>query len=346
MARRGFDLLVATPSTNFQYLVGANPGRSERLIALILPRAGEGVIVAPSFEVERVRRSGTMGIIRGWEEDRDPFALAARVASALRPSGRMAMEPTTDYGTYLRFAEALPRHRVVSAGPVFERLRIVKQPVELDLIRRAVRITEEAIAATFPQLREGMSEREASQIVARETAQRGGAGGGMVQFGPNSSLPHGSPEVRRLQPGQPVLMDCGARVEGYTSDISRTQWFGGEPPERFKQAYNTLFAAQSAALAVCRPGVSCQDLDRAARRVIREAGFGEYFTHRLGHGMGMEGHEPPYLVEGNTLGLEPGMVTTIEPGIYIPGEWGCRTEDNIVVTADGVEVLSQRVATI
>jgi Xaa-Pro aminopeptidase len=255
----------------------------------------------------------------------------------------MGLEPSTDYGSYLRFVAALRRWRVVDGGPVCERLRIIKQPAELDLIRRAIRITEDAIAAAFTQLQVGMTEREVAAIVSRETSQRGGTGGGLVQFGPNSALPHGSPQMRRLEAGQPVLMDCGSRVEGYTSDITRTQWFGGEPPARFTLIYNTLHAAQTAAMTLGRPGVQCQEMDRAARRVIREAGFGEYFTHRLGHGMGMEGHEAPYLVEGNAVTLEAGMVTTIEPGIYIPNEYGCRTEDDIVITADGLEVLSRRV---
>jgi Xaa-Pro dipeptidase len=344
LARRGLDLLVATPGTNFQYLVGGNPGRSERLIALLLPRTGEGVVLAPGFEVERVRRASTVPDVRGWEEQDDPFALAARTATQQKASGRMALEPSTDFGTYLRFAAAMPRYRVVDGGPVFERLRIIKQPVELDLIRRAIQITQDAIAAAFTQLQAGMTEREVSGVVSREMTQRGASGGGLVQFGPSSSLPHGSPEMRRLEAGQPVLMDCGARVEGYTSDITRTQWFGGEPPARFTLIHNTLHAAQTAAITLGRPGVQCQEMDRAGRRVIRDAGFGEYFTHRLGHGMGMEGHEAPYLVEGNALALEPGMVVTIEPGIYVPNEWGCRIEDDIAITQDGVEVLSRRVA--
>jgi len=344
LARRGLDLLVATPGTNFQYLVGGNPGRSERLIALLLPRTGEGVVLAPGFEVERVRRASTVPDVRGWEEQDDPFALAARTATQLKASGRMALEPSTDFGTYLRFAAAMPRYRVVDGGPVFERLRIIKQPVELDLIRRAIQITQDAIAAAFTQLQAGMTEREVSGVVSREMTQRGASGGGLVQFGPNSSLPHGSPQMRRLEAGQPVLMDCGARVEGYTSDITRTQWFGGEPPARFTLMYDTLYNAQTAAMTLGRPGVQCQEMDRAGRRVIRDAGFGEYFTHRLGHGMGMEGHEAPYLVEGNALALEPGMVVTIEPGIYVPNEYGCRIEDDIAITQNGVEVLSRRVA--
>jgi Xaa-Pro dipeptidase len=346
LERRGLNLLIATPGTNFQYLAGGNPGRSERLIALLLPRSGDPVIVAPGFEVERVRRTTTVADVRGWEEQDDPFALAARIATGLARSGRAALEPGTEYGTALRFVEALPRLRIVNGAPVFEHLRIIKQPVELGLIRRAIEITQDAITATFAQLQAGMTERDVSGVVSREMAQRGGRGGGLVQFGPNAALPHGSPQMRRLEEGQPVLMDCGTSVEGYTSDITRTQWFGGEPPARFKAVYNTLHAAQTAAMTLGRPGVPCQEMDRAARRVIRDAGFGEYFTHRLGHGMGMEGHEAPYLVEGNAVQLEAGMVTTIEPGIYIPEVWGCRTEDDIVVTSSGVEVLSRRVTTI
>lgn len=342
LGRRGLDLLVATPGTNFLYLTGGNPGRSERLIALLLPHAGEAVVIAPRFEVERVRRGSTVADVRGWEEEEDPFALAGRIATQWRRAGRLGLEPSTDYASYLRLAAALPRWQVADGGPVFERLRIIKQPVELDLVRRAIRITQEAIAATFTQLRVGMTERDVAGVVSREMTQRGGRGGGLVQFGPNAALPHGSPQLRHLEEGQPVLMDCGTSVEGYTSDITRTQWFGGEPADRFTTVYNTLHDAQTAAMTLGRPGVECQEMDRAARRVIRDAGFGEYFTHRLGHGMGMEGHEAPYLVEGNTVRLEAGMVTTIEPGIYIPEVWGCRTEDDIVVTESGVEVLSQR----
>ncbi len=346
MGRRGLDLLVATPGTNFLYLTGGNPGRSERLIALLLPRTGDAVIIAPHFEVERVRQGSTVADIRPWEEEADPFALAGSIATGWKRAGKLGLEPTTDYASYLRFAAAVPRWQVVDGTPVFERLRILKQPVELDLIRRAIRITQDAIAATFAQLQVGMSERDVAGIVSREMSQRGGRGGGLVQFGPNAALPHGSPQLRRLEAGQPVLMDCGATVEGYDSDITRTQWFGGEPPERFRTVYNTLHDAQTAAMTLGRPGVACQEMDRAARKVIRDAGFGEYFTHRLGHGMGMEGHEAPYLVEGNQVRLEPGMVTTIEPGIYIPDVWGCRTEDDIVITESGLEVLSQRVSKI
>ncbi|MEK6768346.1 MAG: Xaa-Pro peptidase family protein [Gemmatimonadota bacterium] len=341
MTRRNIDLLFSTPSVNFQYLVGYNPGRSERLIALLLPRTGDPVIVAPSFEVERVRRGGTISDARGWEEQEDPFALVSRAAAPWR-GPRVAIEPSTEYQTALRLADALRGRRLENGGPVFERLRILKHPEELAAIRAAVRITEDAIAATFASLAVGATDREVAAVVSREMSQRGSSGGGLVQFGPGSSLPHGGTENRRLERNMPVLIDVGCRIDGYTSDITRTQWFGDAPSARFVQAYNTVHSAQTATMSLGRPGIQCQEMDRAARRVIREAGFGEFFTHRVGHGMGMDGHEPPYQVEGNTLQLEPGMVVTVEPGIYLPNEWGVRIEDDCVVTADGFEVMSRR----
>lgn len=343
MARRNIDLLFATPSVNFLYLVGYNPGRSERLIALLLPRTGDPVIVAPSFEVERMRRGGTIADVRGWEEQDDPFALAGRAAAAWR-GPRVAIEPSTEYQTALRLADALRGRRLENGGPVFERLRIIKQPEELAFIRAAIRITEDAVAATFAALAVGATDREVAAMVSREMSQRGSSGGGLVQFGPGSALPHGGTEGRRLERNTPVLIDVGCRIEGYTSDITRTQWFGDAPTARFVQVYNTVHDAQTATMSLGRPGVPCQEMDRAARRVIQGAGFGEFFTHRLGHGMGMDGHEPPYEVEGNALALEPGNVVTVEPGIYLPNEWGVRIEDDCVVTADGFEVMSRRTA--
>jgi Xaa-Pro dipeptidase len=345
MARRGMSALIATPGVNFQYLARYNPGRSERLIALLLPAAGEPVVVTPSFEVERVRRGTGFTDLRGWDESEDPFALVARVVGAWRRSGlRIALEPSTEYQTYLRLQRALSGHRIENGGPLFERLRIIKQPEELSAIREAVRITEEAIAATFASLREGQTDREVAGVVSREMSQRGAQGGGLVQFGPTSALPHGGTENRRLVADTAVLIDVGCRVEGFTSDVTRTQWFGDVAPERFRQVYNTVHRAQTAAMTLARPGIPCQELDRAARAVIREAGFGEFFTHRLGHGMGMDGHEHPYLVEGNRQALEPGMVVTVEPGIYLPNEWGVRIEDDCVMTESGFEVMSRRPA--
>jgi Xaa-Pro dipeptidase len=345
LAARGWAVLLATPSANYQYLAGDNPGRSERLIALLVPASGAPVVVGPAFEVERLRRHGAVADVRGWEEQEDPYRLVRDTVRSLVPApGVLALEPSTTYETYRRLADALPAWRFVDAAPLTERLRLVKSAEEVALIRRAIAITQAAMAATFAQLAAGMTERDVARVLAREMQQRGAEGGGLVQFGPASALPHGGPAATPLARETAVLIDCGCRVAGYTSDITRTVWFGDHPPEEFRRVFAVVHDAQSAALRLGRPGLPCQALDRAARRVIADAGYARFFTHRLGHGIGLEGHEPPYLVEGNAMPLEPGMVFTIEPGIYQPGRFGVRIEDDCLMTEAGVALLSERAA--
>lgn len=343
---RKLDLLVAEPGTNLQYFTGYNPGRSERLILLMIPAAGAPALVSPSFEVERIKRNSAVSDVRGWEEQEDPWQLVKKVGGEMKPprrNGVAAIEPTTSYRSYLRLADQLRSWKFVDGGPVTERLRITKSPEEIALIRRAIAATEAAIAATFTQLSVGMTEREVAQLLSREMASRGSPGGGLVQFGPSSALPHGGPSGGRLARETVVLIDAGSRVEGYTSDITRTIWFGDAPSDEFKKVYNLIHDAQTVAMQAGKPFTTqCQQLDRLARKTITDGGYGQFFTHRLGHGMGMDGHEVPYLVEGNETRLEPGMVFTIEPGIYQLGKWGVRIEDDCVMGESGIEVLSQR----
>jgi Xaa-Pro dipeptidase len=346
MAQMGFAALFCEPSTTFNYLMGANFGRSERLIALVLASDGEPIVVAPQFEVERVeRRVKSVSDIRGWEEDESPFALVADILSGQRP-GKIAVEPSARFGMANRLQEAMPDWEVADGTAMFVQLRIVKSEPELALIRRAISITESSIAATFAALEPRLTDREVAGVLSGEMARRGARGGGLVQFGPTSALPHGGTEGRALESGTVVLIDAGCRVHDYASDITRMHFFGDDPDVEYREVFNTVFSAQSAAYEAGKPGMGCQQLDRIARNVIEEASYGEYFTHRLGHGMGMDGHEPPYLVEGNTRQLEPGMVFTIEPGIYLPGRWGVRIEDDFVVRDNGLEALSSRVAPI
>jgi Xaa-Pro dipeptidase len=338
---RKFDLLVLEPGTNFQYFAGYNPGRSERLILLMVPAVGTPVLVCPSFEVERIKRSSIIEDVRGWEEHEDPW----RLVKPPSRRGVAAVEPSTSYQTYLGLADRLGGWQFVNGGAVSERLRVIKQPEELALIRRAIAATEAAIAATFAQLQVGMTEREVAQLLSREMAGRSSPGGGLVQFGPASALPHGGPSAGKLERDTVVLIDAGSRVEGYTSDITRTTWFGDTPTAEFRQVFNLVHDAQTAAMQAGKPFVTrCQELDRLARKVITDGGYGRFFTHRLGHGMGMDGHEVPYLVEGNETRLEPGMVFTIEPGIYQLNKFGVRIEDDCVVTQGGIEVMSHRAA--
>jgi Xaa-Pro dipeptidase len=344
-AQAGLSALFCEPSTNFAYLAGGIFGRSERLIALVVPTAAmDPFFVAPRFEVERVERTvRPVGEVRGWREEQDPFSLIADALAGLRP-GRIGIEPSTRYGMARRLKGALPGWELADATPIFERLRIIKSETEIGFIRRAISITETSIAATFASLEPGVTDSDVAGYLSAQMGERGAAGGGLVQFGPTSALPHGGTEGRRLEHGMPVLIDAGCRVQGYTSDITRMHFFGDEPGPEYREVFNTVLSAQTAAFEAGRPGMQFQQLDRIARHVITQAGYGEYFTHRLGHGIGMDGHEPPYLVEGNTRLLEPGMVFTLEPGIYLPDRWGVRIEDNVVVRADGLEALSTRIA--
>ena len=345
---RKLEMFVAEPSTNFQYFTGYNPGRSERLILLMVPVSGAPVLICPSFEIERMKRNAAVTDVRGWEEQQNPWKLVKKAGQEMKPPhryGTVAVEPSTSYQSFLNLEDQLDGWKLGNGAAVTERLRIIKSPEEISLIREAIAATEASIAAAFAQLAVGMTERDVATLLSREMASRGSPGGGLVQFGPSSALPHGGPSAGALQRETVVLIDAGSRMQGYTSDITRTIWFGDAPSDEFKKVYNTVHDAQTAAIENAKPFTTmCQDIDRAARKVITDAGYGQYFTHRLGHGMGMDGHEVPYMVEGNETRLEPGMVFTDEPGIYQLNKFGVRIEDDCVVTESGVEVLSHRPA--
>src|SRR5438094_8357316 len=228
----------------------------------------------------------------------------------MKPPGRageVAVEPTTSYQSDVRLTTKVRGWIPRDGTAVTERLRIIKSAEEIALIRQAIAATEASIAATFSQLAVGMSERDVSALLSREMASRGSPGGGLVQFGQSSALPHGGPSAGQLTRETVVLIDAGSRGEGYTSDITRTIWFGDAPSDEFKKVYNLVHDAQTAAIETGKPFTTqCQELDRAARKVITDGGCGPSFTHRLGHGLGMDGHEVPYLVEGSETRPAPG----------------------------------------
>ena len=350
LTTRKLDLFVAAPSTNYAYLTGYNPGRSERFIGLFVPVRGAAVIVCPAFEVERITRNTTLpGVdVRGWEEQDSPFVLVRQAIGPMKPQrarGEAILEGTLDYDSSLRLEAAFGSGwRTQSAQPVTDRLRMIKFPEELALIRGAIAITEAAIAAAFAALTPGVTERQVADALADDMRRRGASsGGGLVQFGPSSALPHGGPGGPRLEKEMVVLIDAGCQVGGYTSDITRTIWYGDTPSDEFKKVFNLVHDAQTAAMQLGVPfTVTCEQMDAAARRMITTGGYGPSFTHRLGHGLGMDGHEVPYLVQGNETRLEPGMVFTIEPGIYQLGKFGVRIEDDVRVTDSGLEVLTHR----
>jgi Xaa-Pro dipeptidase len=337
----GATLLFATSGTSsFAYLAGGDLGRSERLAAFLLPFDADPVLVAPSFEVERARRTTRVSDVRGWEESQDPFGV---VRDAIREragaTASILVEPHVEFAVAQALGRAMPAAKLVDGAGAFAELRLVKEEAELARIRAAIAITREVFDAAFSQLAVGVRDKDVSRAIAEGFRRREVEGYALVQLGASSALPHGVPRGDSLAPETAVLIDGGCRVDGYWSDVTRTRWFGGDPAPEFVGVERVVREAQQAAIDAARPGAAAEDLDRIARRVIDRAGYGRFFTHRLGHGLGLDGHEPPYLVEGNARAIDVGYVFTVEPGVYLPGRFGVRTEDDVVCTARGAEVM-------
>jgi Xaa-Pro dipeptidase len=321
---RGLDAVFVTPSTNLAYCANLAIGRSERLTALVLFADGPAVLLTPSFEEGNHRKTAVVDDVRTWQEDEDPIALAGKLLSSRKSLG---MEGTTNYATATALSAATSA-RIEDATPVFDTLRMIKSPDEQAFIRDAAKRTNLAIERTHKRLRAGMSEGEVERMLEEEFSKQGTRGGGLVQFGPSAAFPHGAPAERRLARGDTVLIDCGCRTRGYSSDITRTVSFG-PPSDEFRKVYAIVDRAQMAGIEALKAGAA-------------DAGYGKYFTHRLGHGLGMDGHEQPYLVRGNRKPLAAGNVETIEPGIYIPDRFGVRIEDDYAVESAGARSLSVR----
>jgi Xaa-Pro dipeptidase len=344
MRENSLDAVVVGPSTSLRYFTGARWGLSERFFGAVLPANGDPTWITPAFERTRAEQQITIGSdIRAWEEDESPYAL---VAAALRDrkAAQIGIEETLPFVFSEGIGHALPAARLLSATPVTAGCRMIKDVHELALIRRACEITVQAHRAVFAALREGMTQETVSQLSSAAHEQLGVQGGSLVLFGPDAAYPHGTAHPRPLKAGDFVLIDGGGELHGYASDITRTGVFGAPPTERQRRIWDTVRAAQEAAFRALRPGAPCQSVDAAARAAIDAAGFGSDYhalKHRLGHGIGMDGHEWTYLVRRNETLLKPGMCFSNEPGIYIPGELGVRLEDIMFVTESGSDHMAR-----
>jgi Xaa-Pro dipeptidase len=324
--------LYATPSSNLYYLTGIDFHRSERLTALFLFQDQEPIVICPAFEEARLRGMCSVERVVTWEETEDPFAKAAAVFPA--SSGTLAVEPSTAYDDVERLLQARTGWKPVSAASLFGALRMIKSPEEIELMRRAISVAVPRFQKAFAALRPGCLE---SEISARF------GGENVVQFGASSALPHGASGPTPLDRDQAVLIDAWDKPDGYYYDITRSTFYG-TPTDEYRKIWSIVLDAQSAAIEKASPGVPCFEVDAAARRVIERAGYGEHFKHRLGHGLGIDVHEPPYMVGHDRTILEPGMTFTSEPGVYLLGRFGVRIEDDIVCTDRGAESLSPRVS--
>jgi Xaa-Pro aminopeptidase len=342
--------LLIGVGADLRYLTGYTAHALERLTLLVLPADGRAALVVP--RLESMAAAGCPAAEAGrvevepWEETDDPYALVAReLASA---PGRLLVDAALPARHLLALQSALPQRNFGLATDVMRALRIVKGAEEVDLLRRAAHAADRVVAQIAAGRLIGRTEAEVSREVRERLVAEGheAASFAIVGSGPNGASPHHEAADRIIEAGDPIVLDIGGTLQGYGSDITRMLWVtggspGAAPTEEFRRVFDAVHAAHAAAMAAVRPGVSGAALDATARTVLRDAGLGDAFIHRLGHGIGLEAHEDPYLVASNPEPIEAGNAFSIEPGAYLAGRFGVRIEDIVVCGADGPDVLNQ-----
>ncbi|CQD11632.1 M24 family metallopeptidase [Corynebacterium striatum] len=357
-AEKGIDLLILGTGADFAYLTGSWVSSHERLTALVLGPTGKPFIVAPSTDIETLNSSpvAQLGLeLRGWSDGENPYELACEplraTASSSTPTVALGASLTADHvlriqGLLAESAQSGAQPQYVLATYSLAELFTRKDAAELEELTKAGAAIDAVHAAVPGLLRAGRTEADVAadlrELILRQHVEVDFI---IVGSGPNGANPHYDYGDRVLSEGDPVVVDIGGTLpSGYHSDTTRTYVVGGDlsaAPQDFQDAYAVLERAQAAGRAAAKPGATAQEVDRATREVIEEAGFGEYFTHRTGHGIGLSTHEEPFIMAGNELVLEEGMAFSIEPGIYVPGKWGMRLEDIVYTTADGYESVNQ-----
>ncbi len=349
MRENNLSAILLGQGTSLAYFTGIRWQGGERLFAMVLPAKGEAFYVSPAFEEGRAREQiaqapdGSSPDVRIWQEDESPYARVAQGLSDRGIAGSMiGIEETVKFVFSDNLRKAAASATFTSATPVTAGCRVIKSRHEIDLMRLAAKVTLAAYEATYRSMKAGMTQHDVEEMIESAHRQLGFEGGADVQVGEFSSFPHGSIKLQEIREGTIMMIDGGCSVEGYQSDITRT-FVLAKASDKMKQVFDIVHRAQRAALAAAKAGVEAGSVDAAARQVITDAGFGpdyKYFTHRLGHGMGMDGHEWPYLVRGNPTKLLAEMTFSDEPGIYIRGEFGIRLEDDMHVMESGAELLT------
>jgi Xaa-Pro aminopeptidase len=336
----GLAAILVAPSADLLYLVGYDPPPLERLTCLVIRPGLDPVLLVPALERPLAEGStaGELADVVAWQETDDPYEVVARMVDG----DRIGCSDRMWAAHVLRLQSALPGTAFEAASGALAGLRAVKDGEELELLGRAARYADETFNRVLQGRLETMTEREVASRLRDLLLETGheAVAFTIVGSGPNGASPHHEPTNREIRHGDPVVLDFGGRTGGYCSDVSRTVAVG-RPPRDFDHVYEAVREAQEAAFQEVAPGVPAQEIDRAAREVIRQAGLGDLFVHRTGHGIGLEEHEFPYIVEGNEEPLRPGMCFSIEPGVYLPGEFGVRIEDIVTVTEDGAARLNR-----
>ncbi|WP_326953236.1 MULTISPECIES: M24 family metallopeptidase [unclassified Amycolatopsis] len=339
------DALLIAPGSDLRYLIGQAGGSFERLTTLVVPADGTPALVVPKLEAPGYADVPTdeLGVeLLTWVDGDDPYKL---VADRLGKAGRVAVSDFTPALHVLALRAALGEAEQTLAGPVVRELRMRKDAAEIASLREAGAAIDRVHARVHEWLRPGRTEAEVGADITAAIVEEGHVRADfvIVGSGPNGASPHHDVSDRVINRGDVVVVDIGGPLPaGYNSDSTRTYSVGAPRDADVAETYAVLQRAQAASVAAVKPGVTAEAVDAAARDVITEAGFGEYFIHRTGHGIGLDVHEEPYIIAGNTLPLEPGMAFSVEPGIYQAGRWGARIEDIVIVTADGVESVNNR----
>ena len=338
MLRRGVQVALLSVGADLPYLTGYEAMESERLTVLVIRQEGPPVLLIPELEAPRVKSGGFE--VRTWAETSDPVSLAAAVGGS--PSRVAVGDPM--WSVFLvGFQKKWPHASWLPASELTSELRMRKDPEEIEALRRAAHGVDRVMARIPNEVRfGGRAERAISRQLSEMTVEEGHnqAGFAIVGSGPNGASPHHEPGDRVIEKGDLVVCDFGGRWDGYYSDSTRT-FSVGKPSREQVEAHAVVLAANEAGRAVALPGKRCEEVDRAARKVIDDAGYGEYFIHRTGHGIGLEVHEHPYMVEGNERPLESGMTFSVEPGIYLPGRFGVRIEDIVACGDGGADCLNE-----
>lgn len=345
LQQQNHDFLALVPGPNLLYLTGIHAHLSERPLVFFLTKAGNTAVVIPRLEASKAESAGIPPAhIFAWQDGEGYEGAFQQASDALGLSGKSVAVETL----YMRVLELEMLQNtavditITHADPLLNQLRLHKDPTELAAMRRAVAVAETALERLLPQIKIGHTEKQIAALLNQELLNSGADAlsfGTIVASGPNAASPHAVPTNRPIQSGDLLIIDWGAIVDDYPSDITRT-FAVGEISDELRHIYDTVLAANEAGKQAAKPGNSCSHVDEAARRVISEAGYGDYFMHRTGHGLGLEVHESPNMMTGNDQPLEPGMTFTVEPGIYLSGLGGVRIEDDVVITAVGHESLT------
>ncbi len=324
------DVFLLPPSVNFGYLFKGFFGLSERLICGVITLDENLILVAPHFEKERMQVSTIFDNIITWNEEENPYNILREAIDC--KVTKIALEPTTHFEVYNKLKKIFPETNFVNGGKYLSEMRSIKSDAELERMTDAANFTVEGIRKTIESLEEGTTEIDAMKSVQENMSELSGElSWALVQFDEHSALPHGNATKKKLKQNSVVLIDAGTSSDHYFADITVTTTFG-KPSNEFLKIYSIVEESNNKALETSHVGIPAENVDFAAREVIEKAGYGRYFTHRLGHGLGLEVHEEPYIVKGNKELLRRGNVHTDEPGIYLPDKFGIRIEDDVVLT--------------